>query len=264
MLMFQTGRILWLHFRNKLITQWEYKTNILAFIAITIAWIFVQIIFLKVIFGFAPSIAGWAFNDMVIYLIVVDISVNFWFFLGLHFDYDVVSGKLVTFLTKPVNEFLFYIGFDVSLFVFLISDIALLIGFALIQNIGLSFTNTLLAIIFFAISFPIVLLPILIIKSLSFWYGFISGIEQIYRALLFPFDRFPVTVLNKFFFFIFLVVTPAGYFHWYFSTAILLGKIPFGLMLENAGVVLLIDLGLYLLFRFIYKRGLRRYEGFGG
>jgi len=63
---------------------------------------------------------------------------------------------------------------------------------------------------------------------------------------------------------IFIVITPAGYLHWYILTAMLLGKISlsYGLLMLIAivGTNMLL-LGLFLI---IYKKGLRKYEGFGG
>jgi ABC-type uncharacterized transport system permease subunit len=108
----------------------------------------------------------------------------------------------------------------------------------------------------------LILLPILIIRSFSFWVGDISAVESAYKSIMYSFQRTPIKVLSKIFFIIFVSITPMGYLHWYLTLVILIGKVSYSWMLWMWLVIIVLDVLMWFIFRFVYKRGLRRYEGF--
>jgi ABC-type uncharacterized transport system permease subunit len=120
------------------------------------------------------------------------------------------------------------------------------------------------AIIYFILTWPLLLLPIFIIRTLAFWFGEIWEIEQMFRMTISSFERIPIIVLQRIFFIVFIIITPIGYLNWYMSAAVLLNKVTYVYALEMLAIAIISEIVLYIIFIKLYKKGLKKYEGFGG
>ena len=147
---------------------------------------------------------------------------------------------------------------------FVLFGILVVIGIIVIYSIKITLLNFMFSLIFLIASFPIFLLIILIIRSFAFWLDRVDKIENIYRSVVFSFDNYPMTILNKTLLIVFVTITPVGFFHWLMPIGILLGKFSISFSLWMFALTIAIDIFLFGLFLLIYKKGLARYEGFGG
>jgi ABC-type uncharacterized transport system permease subunit len=257
-------KVIWLKLKNNMIKDWEYKTNLISAVAVQIVFLGVQLAFLGVIFIYVTEIQGWSLLDLFIYILVADASIMILFVLGLYFDDEVIYGTLNEKLVRPISEFVLYLQLDISTIIFFIGSIVSITIIAFVYPVNITIISSLFSILTLIITFPILILPFLIIRSFSFWRGKVENIENLLRGMTQSFDNVPVIILDKFFLTLFIIITPAGYFHWYLTTAILLNKISYLFAFEMLGIAIIIDIVLFWIFIKIYKKGLSRYEGFGG
>jgi len=249
---------------NNVRTQWEYKSNIIGAVAVELIYFITIIAFFGVIFQLAPKIAGWNMYEFLLYFAIASISNSLSHFLGLWIDWDIIEGHLINHLTRPISEFVFYFELNVIDLVFLFLDTMLAIILTIVFIPNLPLLNVLFGIFLFIISFPLIEIPFAIVRTLAFWHGRVYNLIEMYASFLYNFERIPVAVLTKFFMVFFIAITPAGYLHWYIPTAMILGKITLGYGLLMLVAIIGSDLLLLGIFLLVYKKGLSKYEGFGG
>jgi len=256
------ARILWHNFKLEFLEVWEYKINFFMLFVLELIYLGVIGLSLFAIFSFVSDIKGLTLYDLALYVVIADLSVMMIQSPGMYLVEHVTKGALNNFLIRPANELLLLVEFNASAIAYCIMNITLLTILCILfpQNISIvGFILMLFTIIFAA---PLLLFPILTVRSLSFWFGEVYAIENAYRSIAQGFNKYPVIILSKIFFIIFLSITPIGYFGWYLPLAILVGKVSYSWMLWMWLVIIVLDVLMWFIFRFVYKRGLRRYEGF--
>ena len=254
--------IFFLQFKRAFLIQWEYKTNFLFFFLMQSLYFATKLAVLFVIFSYVPDIIGLTFYDLVMYTLIADVSGRLVHGSGLWIDDEVIKGNLNCLLIRPVNElFLMFVPNIINL-LFVVTDLIIFVILICIFPVQISVLSVCLAVITFLISFPLTLIPLLIIRSFSFWVGNIFAIESAYKSVGYSFQNYPIKILSKVFFMVFVAITPMGYLHWYLTLVILVGKVSYSWMLWMWLLIIVLDVFMWFVFRFVYKRGLRRYEGF--
>lgn len=257
-------KVLGLNLRNKIIKEFEYKLNFFSGLIIEAFYLASIIIFFAVVFGHIDAVKNWTLYEIIIYSIITDVSSTLMYLFGFWIDSEILEGNLVNYLTKPVSEFVFYVQFNLLNAIFILLDLIVIsfVSFKYIETITLF--SLILGIILFIASIPTILLPFLIIRSLAFWFGAVWQLDSAYRSLIFNLEKYPINIFHKYALTFFVIITPAGYLHWYIPTAMLLNKISINYGLLMLLIIIVLDIILFILFLFIYKKGLKQYEGFGG
>jgi len=167
-------------------------------------------------------------------------------------------------LVKPINEFFLALIIDIPSLIYMLTAFILILLIIFHEGIVLSLNNTLLAILFYIVALPMYFFILTGFRSLVFWFGEVWQIENIYNSLLYSFDNIPIIIIPRTLMILFISITPVAYFNWYIPTGILLGKFSLGFILEMLALTIAINIFLGGIALLIYKKGLRKYEGFGG
>ena len=257
-------KILKIKARNNILRNLEYKLTFLFGIITDIIGILTQIIFLTLIFRYTNHILNFKLYDLILYIIIAHITLSIYWLFQFWFEYELLSGKLNVYLTKPINIIIQILDISIQDLGIMLIFIFFLILILITNKVDYSIITIILSIINFLITLPMFILPIYFVKFLSFWFTKTNYFIDILESINNSFINCPITILTKIFFIIFITITPMGYFHWYITTALLLKKITIIFWLKLIPIILLINLIFYLITKKTFKKGLKRYEGFGG
>ncbi|MDD4983848.1 MAG: ABC-2 family transporter protein [Candidatus ainarchaeum sp.] len=222
----------------------------------------IEILSLYVIFLYVPDVLGLTFYDLSLYVTISNASIMAISGFGIWIIQSVTSGSLNNLLIRPANELLLMTEFNLYGIMSTVFSVILLIVLCIIFPQKITFLNFILMSITLIISLPLFLLPVLTIRSLSFWFGPVYPLESAFRSITQSFREYPMIILSRVFFVVFVSITPVGYLGWYLSLMILIGKVSYSWMLWMWLLTIVLDVLMWFVFRFVYKRGLRRYEGF--
>ena len=213
------------------------------------------------------TIGGFTFEEMIVYLIIgLLINTARSSDIAQRISEEIKSGNVAIFLCRPVNfvKSLLADGIGtkvIPLFTFVILLIAMTEFFGLpYPTIGILGIFLIYAVLM--LLFDIVLY--VSIGGLSFWFveiwGIRASIEQILWILsgrVLPLSLFPIWMQS------FLAFTPFLYMEYTFAR-VYLGKLAFLEALKAMGIFMLWIVLLILLMRWIYAKGFRKLESFGG
>jgi len=255
-------KIYLIRIRASLMTRMAYPLNFFILIFSVVAQGFISIIFIKVIYSYANSIAGWNYDQAMLVLasfLIVEglVWITTSFMAGIR--KNVLSGTFDRFLIQPVNTL-----FSVSTWRIDPEDsmrlvIAGYILFSTIERLNLpslellqrSWAYILLLfdgyIIFYSIS--------LAINSLYFWYSEISSINNMFESLL-RMAQYPTDILyGKFIKIIFSAFFPIAFIATVPAKALIFGPSPWLLISATCMAIIFFSLS-----KLIFNAGLKAYS----
>jgi len=213
------------------------------------------------------TIGGFTFNEMLVYLIIgLLINTARSSDISNRISEVIKSGDIAIYLCRPVNfvKSLLFEGIGskvINFFIFIILLIVMTNIFDLPYPKGGILTIFLIYAVLM-ILFDIILY--VLIGGLSFWFveiwGIRASIEQVLWILsgrVLPLSLFPVWMKT------FMAFTPFMYLEYTFAS-IYLGKLSIEEALKAMGIFMVWIVLLVLLMRYLYKKGFRKLEAFGG
>lgn len=258
-----------------IINNMEYRFNIITVLLFNFIPVIINFYLWKSIYlskGIKVNqLSGMTLNQVVSYIIIVQ-------FIDLligtaSIDYKIMNeiknGDICKYLQKPVNYFLYNLILCISQVAIYFIPLSLIsiITFFMFKSY-MVITNNMFSIILFITS---LIMAFLIRYFISFLLGllafFLDEISQLYHMLgivlrfvsgfLFPLAFLPygLSILSK--------ALPFEYMG-YFPTMLLIGMFDIHEGLIGIAVSLLWIILLFLIYRFIWKIGMRRYSAFGG
>ena len=252
--------------KSSFLTAWEYKTDFYASIIIQIVYLAMMFLFYTVIFRFIPGLVGWNIGELMLLIFMNDIGLSLFGATGLrHFGEYIITGQLNTKLVKPANT-LFLIAIEqitMAEIIFAIMDVIFVIIAAFIFNLPITFWSAILGGIQFIISFPILIFPYLLINTLAFFFGDTEGVYSMYNSIIFTSREYPMSIFNKIFLVLFSVIAPGMLLHLFLPAVILLNKISLEWALITIAGTIVLDIITLYIFYWLFKKGLKKYEGVG-
>ena len=245
--------------------QSEYKSSFYIFLAHQVVAIAVWLTFWKVLLGRIGDFGSWDFPRMVLLTGFVAINGGLWLtFVAIwRLPREILTGQLNSHLIKPVHPFVHFLFRQLNLR----SVPRLFIGVGLVTtalcyyDIGFTVRSLVLAGVMSGLSFLTTFLPFATICLAAFWIGRAEFLRDLFIEL-FVFQNYPLSEFPNAFILVFSLVIPLIFAATVpvlvlttLNTAQSLGLL--------VGLILLIS-GQLALFRFLWRRGLRRYESFGG
>jgi ABC-2 type transport system permease protein len=213
------------------------------------------------------TIGGFTFNEMILYLIInlliANLKVNY---LPKNISNIIKSGDIVIYLSKPINfvKSLLYENIGTKVINFFIMSLLLI---TLTKLLNINFPNLITTILFIIYGLFMILfynLLFILIGGLSFWLIEIGGIkasfDQIFWILtgkVFPINLFPLWLQSI------LKYTPFMYLEYTFAK-IYLNKFNTIEIIHNLFIFILWIILLLILVNYIYKKGFKKLETFGG
>lgn len=245
--------------------QSEYKVSFYTFLVQQVTTVAVWLIFWKMLLGRLGDIGSWDFPRMVLLTGFVTINAGLWLtFVAIwRLPRVILTGQLNSHLIKPVHPFLHFLFREINLR----SAPRVFIGIAILvvglshYDVGFSGRSLLLAGVMSALSFFTTFMPFATVCLMAFWIGQAEFVRDLFIEL-FIFQNFPLSEFPNVFIFVFSLVIPL-----IFSATVpvlVLTKLSTGQALGLLALMMVIIVGQVTLFRFLWKRGLRRYESFGG
>ncbi len=235
-------------------TAMEYKTNFILQSTFMILNNTLFVIFWYFLFQNIDNINGWRLNNLMLLFGLSALSYGFLsFFLGnwLRIHKIIYDGELDFYLSLPKNELLHLLisksnfsGFGDILFGMII--------FFITQDIN--FTNILLFMLFSITGAIILLSLIIIISSLTFFFGNSEGVFYMFQNLILSFVTYPYNVFSEIMKIIFLFIIPV-----FFISNIpieILRQFSLKLFIE----VIIVTILVFIIALFIFKKGLKKYE----
>jgi ABC-2 type transport system permease protein len=254
--------------RLVLLDQLEYPAEFLYFLFLNAFPLFVMTYLWLAVYQSAQTIAGFDLNTIITYFFLSFVVGRLNSDTAFYFADLIREGDLTSYLLKPMVfiRYMFVHMVFRKIITFLISSPVIIIIFILLRNHFIQ-PPDLLTFLLFLVSVTLAMLMYALagylIGLFAFWTGDISGIYYFYYALIgflsgsvLPLSFFPAwlqQIINW---------LPFRYFI-AFPINIYLGKYTPLQILSNLAIGLIWFFLLYLIYRLIWKRGLRIYSGYG-
>ncbi|MBN1764241.1 MAG: ABC-2 family transporter protein [Sedimentisphaerales bacterium] len=243
----------------------EYKLGFYTFIFHQLVTAAIWLLFWKVLINKIGDFGSWNYGRMVLLTGFVTINMGMWltFVFIWRLPRQILTGELNSHLIKPVHPFLHMILQHLNLRSLPRILIGVLILIYALSHFELQYSRWSLVVagVTSFLSFLTSFMPFATICLLAFWIGRAEFIRDLFIEL-FVFQNYPLTEFPTVFIAVFTVVIPL-----IFSATVpvlVLTKLSLGWgMLLLAGLIIIISLQLWL-FGFLWNRGLRRYESYGG
>jgi len=213
------------------------------------------------------TIGGFTFNEMLVYLIIgLLINTARSSDISNRISEVIKSGDIAIYLCRPVNfvKSLLAEGVGSKVINFFIFIILLIV---MTNLFNLPYPKGVILVIFLIYAILMILFDIVLyvlIGGLSFWFveiwGIRASIEQIIWILsgrVLPLSLFPSWLQS------FMAFTPFMYLEYTFAS-IYLGKLTIEEALNAMGIFMIWIVLMILLMKYLYKKGFRKLEAFGG
>jgi len=259
-------KIFWKSLKISFLTTWEYKIDFYSTIITQLFYFGIQFVFLGIIFSHISSLNGWSYGDIFFLILLNDLGLTIYETTGIHgIFYTVITGFLNTKLVKPRNTFFLLAVEELNMpqIFFALFDFLLLLFAVFYFGLSIGIIELLIGIILFIVALPLLIFPIMYINTLSFFIGETEGIIGIYTSMVWSMKEYPLSIFNKFFILLFSILSPGIFLFLYLPSAIMLGKLSIYWGIWGILLSLALDfIGAYIFIKF-FKKGLKRYEGFG-
>lgn len=253
-------------------TQMEFvkRANVLAYIGGNLIDLFIQIVIWTAIFSSASVVSGYTRREMMTYVIIG------WVFMYLSTNYgyenyiknDIHEGKLSNFLIKPIN-YLTYIsshavGRAMFAFFIIIGQSVFFLYFFRHELIwDLSPARLAIFILMFFFAYIIKFYLSAIVGFIAFWTMEINGLYYVLNVVnrflsgaFFPITFLPAIAVKASFSLPFI-------YTYYVPLQLYLGKISIQEGIRALSIQLFWIFALYIIVKFVFRRGLYKYEGTG-
>lgn len=217
--------------------------------------------FWKVLFSHIDGLNGCSYNQILfmysfslIALTPVNLFDNNW-----NLQKNVYSGDFIKYCVRPLNSFIFY-----CLESFSIGGIGqLIIGIILINiasyKLNINYTIiTIFLLVFYLFSASLFMLAMHNIAAASCFWLINSGIFLLFVHDFTEFAKYPVTIYNTFFRFLFTFIVPIAFIAYYPSTIFIFEKTSF-----YAYISPLLGIAFYYMSYKIWMLGAKNYKGTG-
>jgi ABC-2 type transport system permease protein len=242
----------------------EYRAD---FLISFIGMVFFNItgfLFLWVLFKTVQSIEGWDYYRLIFMygFMLLSLCPYQLFFENMHKLHDhLISGSFIKYYYKPLNMMFYYFSeiFDLKGLGQIVLGIIIFVFAASHLTISWPFTRVLL-LIFLILSSSLTMISLMLIASFSgFWFlNAFPLMEFVYK--LKDFARFPLTIFNNFFYYVFTYLIPIGFISYYPVKYFLSDDIiPFYILLTP----LLVGSILFTLAVIMWRAGIAHYGGTG-
>ncbi len=249
--------------------QWQYRANLLMYL---LYWLVSPIVYLSIWTTVAKSqgsVGGLTANDFVAYYLTVLVVDQLTSEIVIHIlAYKIQDGTLSSELLRPVHPILTNTLINNLAFKSLIFSVFVPVWLVLLllfrpDYSAVTLPHVLLALPLMAIGFGITFLFGSIITCLAFWTTRVYSISEFYfaTATIFSGQFVPLTLLPQ------VVQRVAGFlpfqFYIYLPVQIILGRLPPERLLPTYGLGLVWLVFAYLLFRWIWRSGVKRFSAVG-
>lgn len=252
--------------RASLLELLEYRTNLLVrSVNYGISLSFNLFLWLAV-FSLKGDLFGYSRDQMIMYYVFLSLViplVNAGVDFPLRIGWDIKNGDLNKVLTKPIEPLVYYGAYAVSQrlkdFVVL-APLTLVVAAFFGLTLGASTQTLVTTLLFLVLAFCLSHLVMGIVGVLAFWTteinwasNLLMRIIGLFSGVQFPLNFFPPVMVG------FLSWTPL-YYLFFLPVALFLGKSDLS-VLPGFVVAITWVLGLLIVFLYLWKRGVKRYEG---
>jgi ABC-2 type transport system permease protein len=249
--------------------QWQYRANLLMYL---MYWLVSPVVYLSVWTAIARSqgsVNGLTANDFITYYLTVLVADQLTSEITIHLlAYKIQDGTLSGELLRPVHPILTNVLMNNLAFKSLIFAVFVPIWVALFflfqpNYSGVSLQTVLLALPVLALGFAINFLLGATLTCLAFWTTRVYSIGEFYTAtlMLFSGQFVPLSLLPA------AIQRVADFlpfqFFIYFPVRVILGQLAPEVILRTFGLGLLWLAFAYLLFRWIWRTGVKRFSAVG-
>lgn len=245
--------------------QAEYKVGFYTFLLNQMISVSLWLIFWKVLINRIGDFGEWSFELVVLLTGFVAINAGMWltFIYIWRLPGEILSGSLNSHLIKPVHPFLHMLckWLNLRSLPRFIMGVAIIIYVLINYEVPYTAVSLLLAGLTSMFSFLAVFMPLAMICLSAFWIGRAEFLRDLFVEL-FVFQNYPLTEFPNAFIYVFTFVIPlifSGTVPVLVLTKLSLTKSLLLLLL----LVVLVAIQIYL-FNLLWRKGLRRYESYGG
>jgi ABC-2 type transport system permease protein len=244
-------------------TRMEYRVDfIIGFIGM-VFWNITGILTLWVIFRSIPLLAGWNYFELVFMygFTLLALTPYELFFVKLNdLRWDLVTGKFIKYYFRPLNMMFYYMSdmFELKTFGQLALGIIIIVYASINLNISWNAWKVALIIIMF-ISASMVVISLMLLAAFSaFWIlNSFPIVNFIYK--LRDVARYPLSIFNNFFRFLFTYMLPVGFIAYYPLQALFrpVEVHPVAYFSPFIGVLL------FVITCLVWRKGVNSYSGTG-
>ena len=242
----------------------EYKfnlvTNLISVVVVALSWVF----FWNLLLGELHEIAHWKFPMLMLLVGFVYLSESMWqiLYYSIMFWKDIINGRIDLHLVRPVHP----------LFAMIMSHMELLaifpamfgfgfILFTLFTHFSFVIVNFTIALLISIFAVIVLWLLYLVLGTTCFWFGRINGLRAIFKSFMLI-DNYPIDIFSVFVRSFFVFFLP----FFFLGTAPVLTLTQWTVVeaLKYLSIIVGIAIIWFFIFLFVWKKGVKRYESFGG
>ncbi len=245
--------------------QTEYKASFYTFILHQALTIVIWLVFWKILISKFGKLGIWDFNRMTMLIGFVSINMGMFAVFGYiwRLPREIITGNLNSHLIKPVHPFVHIMFKQMNLRSLpRVLMGVIIVSYALIASEGtVSGSKVIIAALMSLGSFITTFMPFAMLCMTAFWIGRAEFLRDLFVEL-FLFQNYPLSEFPRTMIFFFSVGVPLIFS----ATApvLVLKEWPISRSLLVLAGMVVISIIQLLLFRVVWKRGLRRYESNGG
>lgn len=214
--------------KQELKSKMSYRTDFIVSLLCTFISNICGILFWKVLFLNISEINGWSYEQLLFiygFSLVSNSIVVIFFDNGWNLQRDVYSGDFIRYCIRPINSFLYFFSesFGIGGIGQLILGIIIMINTIGTLIIKISFLMIIL-LIFYLLSASLFMIALQNIASASCFWLINSGIVVLFVNDFKDFAKYPITIFNKLFRFVFTFIIPIAFMSYYPSSVFLTDK----------------------------------------
>ncbi|MBI1973273.1 ABC-2 family transporter protein [Candidatus Micrarchaeota archaeon] len=245
----------------------EYRADFTVMLFSSVIVLAVNFIFWQAVFAQARVINGWTFGDIILLegFFALTMTVVGLFGEGMaHLDELVIQGWLDTYLVKPISPLITIMLTNIALFE--LQGLAVsIVYFMVAASLGTSITiGGFLAGMAISMMGALVLIMIMsCIAMLVFWFGRTSALHVLFSIVYETGGGTPGTIYPGSVQLAFMVGVPILFMQTMPALAAL-GRLDFGGLVGILAMEAVVALAWFAIAWFAWRKGLRRYESYGG
>jgi ABC-type uncharacterized transport system permease subunit len=246
----------------------EYRYTFILQFVIGLVALFISLLFWKVLFLNMRQFEGWNLSSVILlhYYSEIFLELFITFLIGAHEFWSPINrGTLDIYLIRPIDPRLAYLAKNftiIPLINLVIKSFIILPILFLYFKLDINIFKFIFSIITIMLVSCIIGITQITFSSIAFWWGRVDALDKI-LDMIFEFFRYPLTVLPYWIRSLLTIAIPIIFASTY-PALFTLQKMSNMLYLKNILILIIVGIVWLAIHNFIWKKGLKRYESYGG
>ena len=241
-----------------------FKLNFILNVITNLMFVFMSILFWKVIYDNKYVIPGWDFKNLIMFTGFAELFFgikNGFFATSSRFWVLIVTGRLDTLLVRPINPKLRVLIANTNIMEF-VKGLAIFLSLLFLTQDNIHVGKLLIAVLMCFIAAINFALIEFCISYIAFKYGRVDAVMEIIDAMTL-FNKYPLNMFPRSVFLFFVFVIPFSFLST-IPAMVGVGNMGWPMIGKFAIVLTIITVLWFAIDNYLWKKGLKKYESYNG